>query len=181
MTKQGLERLYNFQHTDGGWGFWHELGHNHQQGAWTFDGTGEVTCNLFSLFVIEKLGGPKPIANERFTQTPRALAKYRKDGANFAKWKSDPFLALYMYAQLQDEFGWSTFQKVFAGYRDAAKGELPKGDDAERDQWLVRFSKTAGKNLAPFFRSWGVPFSAEAEKSLAGLPAWMPQTAGGGK
>ena len=31
----------------GNWGFFHELGHNHQRPDWTFDGTGEVTCNLF--------------------------------------------------------------------------------------------------------------------------------------
>ena len=36
-----------------GWGFYHELGHNHQQSAWTFDGTVEVTCNLFSLYVVQ--------------------------------------------------------------------------------------------------------------------------------
>lgn len=32
----------------GEWGLFHELGHNHQADAWTFDGTVEVTCNLFS-------------------------------------------------------------------------------------------------------------------------------------
>ncbi len=32
----------------GEWGLFHELGHNHQSAAWTFDGTGEVTVNLFS-------------------------------------------------------------------------------------------------------------------------------------
>ena len=41
--------------TKGGWGFYHELGHNHQQAAWTFDGTVEVTCNLYSLYVLETL------------------------------------------------------------------------------------------------------------------------------
>ncbi len=41
--------------TKGGWGFYHELGHNHQQSAWTFDGTVEVTCNLFSMYVLETL------------------------------------------------------------------------------------------------------------------------------
>lgn len=39
----------------GGWGFYHELGHNHQLPEWTFEGTGEVTCNWFALYVHEML------------------------------------------------------------------------------------------------------------------------------
>lgn len=34
---------------NGDWGIFHEMGHNMQRGWWTFDGTGEVTCNIFSL------------------------------------------------------------------------------------------------------------------------------------
>ncbi|CAN5393874.1 hypothetical protein BH11PLA2_BH11PLA2_50470 [soil metagenome] len=32
---------------DGAWGYFHELGHNHQQRDWTPEGTVEVTCNLY--------------------------------------------------------------------------------------------------------------------------------------
>lgn len=39
---------------------------------------------------------------------------------------------------------------------------------------MVRFSKTVGKNLAPFFRKWGVPVTDAAAQSVASLPAWMP-------
>ena len=42
---------------DSGWGPYHELGHNHQDGMWTFDGTGEVTCNVFTLYVLENVCG----------------------------------------------------------------------------------------------------------------------------
>jgi len=38
----------------GSWGHFHEMGHNHQQGDWTFEGTGEVTENLFSLYVMQR-------------------------------------------------------------------------------------------------------------------------------
>ena len=42
--------------TDGDktWGFYHELGHNHQRPEWTWEGCGEVTNNLFSLYGDEK-------------------------------------------------------------------------------------------------------------------------------
>jgi hypothetical protein len=88
--------------------------------------------------------------------------------------KSDPFLALTMYHQLRTAFGWETYKKVFAEYRDLPKEQRPKNDDEERDQWMVRFSKATGKNLGPFFEAWGVPTSAAARDSIKNLAAWMP-------
>ncbi len=64
---------------------------------------------------------------------------------------------------------------VFGGAgRAAPKDELPKNDDEKRDQWMVRLSKTAGKNLGPFFQAWGVPVSQAAPDEIKKLPAWMP-------
>lgn len=37
------------------WGFFHEIGHNLQNLEWVFDGTSEVTCNLFTLYVFDSL------------------------------------------------------------------------------------------------------------------------------
>ena len=39
------------------WGFFHEMGHNHQQPDWTFDGTGEVTNNVFVLYILDTVCG----------------------------------------------------------------------------------------------------------------------------
>jgi hypothetical protein len=39
---------------------------------------------------------------------------------------------------------------------------------------LTRYSRAAGRNLAPFFRAWGVPVSDAACLSVADLPGWMP-------
>ena len=92
----------------------------------------------------------------------------------FPRWKSDPFLALTMYHQLRTGFGWETYKKVFAQYRELPKTERPKTDDEKRDQWLVRYSRACGKNLGPFFEAWGVPTTESARKSIADLPGWMP-------
>ena len=51
-----LERLKR----EGSWGHFHELGHNRQEGAWTFAGTGEVTCNLFTLYAMDTVVGIEP-------------------------------------------------------------------------------------------------------------------------
>lgn len=162
--------------TEGSWGHFHELGHNHQSSDWTFNGTGEVTVNLFSLYCIDRccdfgVYGHGNISPEKRAAKTKA---YLDGGAKFDAWKSDPFLALCMYIQLQEAFGWEAFKRVFAEYRALPDAERPKTDNEKRDQWLVRFSRTVGRNLGPFFQTWGVPTSEEARKSIADLPVWMP-------
>ncbi|MEX0742171.1 MAG: M60 family metallopeptidase, partial [Phycisphaeraceae bacterium] len=60
MTHMDVQRAFVDLQTlknDGNWGFYHEIGHNHQSPEWTFDGTVEVTVNLFTLYVYEKVNG----------------------------------------------------------------------------------------------------------------------------
>ena len=98
-------------------------------------------------------------------------------GSPFDTWKGDPFLALWMYVEIQAAFGWEPFQKVFAEYRDLPAGERPRNDDEKRDQWLVRMSRAVGRDLGPFFAWWGVPVSDRARAEVEALPDWMPETA----
>ncbi|MHC5023038.1 MAG: M60 family metallopeptidase [Planctomycetota bacterium] len=157
------------------WGWWHELGHNHQQGAWTFAGTGEVTCNLFTLYVIEHFTGQPAAGHERVLKHAAKARQYQHGGANFERWKREPFLALSMYMELQAAFGWDAYKTVFAEYRDLPRDARPRTDAEKRDQWMVRFSRAVGHNLGPFFTRWGVPTSDEARASIEDLPVWMPE------
>ncbi len=158
------------------WGFFHEMGHNHQQSDWTFEGTGEVTNNVFALYILDTVCGVTTHTHPALEPAARQarLQKYLDGGAKFDSWKSDPFLALTMYIQLQQGFGWETYKKVFAEYRRLPESERPKTDQEKRDQWLVRFSRAAGRNLGPFFQAWGVPTTPGARASVAALPPWMP-------
>ena len=153
------------------WGFWHELGHNHQVPDWTFVGTTEVTCNLFSMYVLNTLYDV-PV-KETFKYDATRMSKYFADGSKFAEWRAEPFLALMMYAQLADGLGWEALQSALGAYATLTAAERPKNDDQKRDQWLVRLSQASGRNLGPFFRKWGVPVSQAALDSVADLPAWM--------
>jgi hypothetical protein len=169
------DKLMSNQH-GGIWGLFHETGHNHQSRDWTFRGAGEVTVNLFTVYVLENVCGLTSEAHASFTKKARAekLEKYLKSGAKFETWKKDPFLALDMYIRMQEAFGWEAFKKTFAEYRELAPAERPKDDDQRRDQWLVRFSRTVGRNLGPYFEAWGVPTSSSARDSISDLPVWMP-------
>lgn len=162
---------------DSGWGPYHEMGHNHQDDAWTFDGTGEVTCNIFTLYVLENVCGVADASKQKVLgeDAAKARATYLSNGAKFETWQSDPFLALQMYAQVRLAFGWDVYRKVFAEYRTLRPGERPKNDDERRDQWMIRLSRATGWDLGAFFQAWGVPTSKSARDSIADLPAWMPE------
>jgi len=161
----------------GVWGLFHEMGHNHQSPDWTFQGAGEVTVNLFTLYVFQKACGLEPASFEYVSGSGIARKKkeYLSEGRDFAKWKKDPFLALQMYVQMQEAFGWIAFRKIFKEYKNLHPSQRPKTDNEKRDQWLVRFSKTVNRNLGPFFEAWGVPTSEEARTSIAHLPPWLPK------
>jgi hypothetical protein len=162
----------------GDWGLFHELGHQHQDTDWTFSGTGEVTVNLFTLYVLQTVctqrdgPGHEAISPQR---RERAIREHLAAGAPFDRWRESPFLALTMYCELIEAFGWDTFRKVFAEYRALPPGQRPASDDAKRDLWLVRMSQATGRNLGPFFETWGVPVSPAARASVKHLPPWMPE------
>ncbi|MEJ5170675.1 MAG: M60 family metallopeptidase, partial [Fimbriimonadales bacterium] len=160
------------------WGHWHELGHNHQSGLWTFEGTGEVTNNVFTLYTMERVSGKKWWQNTHPAmtreETEKRLRTYLQAGAPFDRWKSDPFLALTMYVQVVDAFGWDAIRRAFASYHRMSPNERPVSDQQKRDAWMLALSRATGRNLGPFFRSWGVPVSEEAVRKLAGMPQWLP-------
>lgn len=159
----------------GRWGYYHELGHNHQNDDWTFRGTVEVTVNLFTLYSFEVVNGI-PVADNQ-----RGSAEFRKKLMAKINWqqpdfsKLDAFEALVMYEQLEQAFGWDSFKNLFRKYRSLPEAERPKTDLEKRDRWLVEFSRQTGKNLGPFFRAWGLETSPQAQAAVAGLPCWTPQ------
>jgi Peptidase M60, enhancin and enhancin-like/N-terminal domain of M60-like peptidases len=161
-----------------GWGFYHEIGHNHQRGDFTFDGTGEVTNNVIGMYCYEAvlkkdwLIGHPAITDEARKEN---VKKIKKSDNKWQDWKSNPFLALTTYIQLVQEFGWESWRKYLYSFDDPTFGPAPKGDDERRDQFLVRYSKITNKNLGPFFDAWGIPVSSAAKAEVSKLDPWMPK------
>jgi len=161
-----------------GWGFYHELGHNHQRPDFTFEGTGEVTNNVLALYVYHQVLGKDPyIGHSAITRDAQKehIQEIKKARDKFSVWKTEPFVALTTYAQLIDGFGWEAWRKYLHSFADASFGATPKDDDDRRDQFLVRYSKIVNKNLGPFFEAWGIPVSSGAKAQVSKLEAWMPK------
>jgi len=164
------------RHTDPRWGLFHEIGHNHQESDWTFSQVGEVTCNLFSVYVLETVCGmtDRTAMHPGLRNREQRIQEYFREGPSLDRFARDPFLGLIPYLQLQETFGWKAYKQVFASYRNSPPKPRLTNDLAKIDEWVVRFSQVVGRNLAPFHRAWGLPVSAAAETKVAHLPVWMP-------
>lgn len=163
-----------------GWGFYHEIGHNHQRPSFTFDGAGEVTNNVIGMYCYDAvLGKDWLIGHGGISEQARKdhVQKIKKAAGKdkWQAWKSDPFLALTTYIQLVQAFGWESWRAYLHSFADPSFGPVPQGDDEARDQFLVRYSKITKKNLGPFFEAWGIPVSNAAKAEVSRLEAWMPK------
>lgn len=92
---------------DGNWGIYHELG-NHQDYKWTTNGTGEVTNNIYSLYLFYKMHGVPVFKNSWLMSNLAQLTNNIKkhfalpQNEKLANYSADPQLGLYMYAVLID-------------------------------------------------------------------------------
>jgi hypothetical protein len=157
------------------WGHVHELGHMHQKKDWTYQGTGEVTVNLFSLYALEKVYG-EPLERaeparvqglvDAWFKKPTAERNWMKGGGAWDK--------LAFYQLLIGEFGWAPFIKVFTDYRQIPLDKKLQADQNRAGDFMARFSREVGKNLEPYFRVWGVQLNPEYRAQVQGLPVWLP-------
>ena len=160
-------RVIRAGEVDDVWGFFHEMGHNHQNPDWTFDGTGEVTVNFFTLYNMLKICGRTTRRTKMGAPNlRRRVEKWRAAGRPLDQWKRDPFLALDFFARLADKYGWEAFERLFAEYRALSASERPKTDLEKREQWCSRLSRIVGEDLTDEFRFLGVRSVSPAPREL---------------
>ena len=179
FNSERLEKL-------GNWGLFHELGHNMQQDWWSksrsgvecvgfigviclaFDGTGEVTVNIFTLHAMDKVCHHQPWIHSWLNDQMSSTKEYVQTGSKFDEWKEKPGVALFIYAQLIREYGWESYKDVFREYENT-KPHLDS-DQEKMDHWIKTFSRRVGQNLVPLFKFWGFPVSASTVDELQALP-----------
>ncbi|WP_233635778.1 M60 family metallopeptidase [Hymenobacter setariae] len=169
----------DFMWKTGSWGHFHELGHRHQFRGIDFDGLSEVSVNLYTMYVFDKLLHRGLYANnhERLRskqQVTEEVKRYLANSPSFEKWKADPFLALVMYVQLIDAFGWEPIEQVYRQYRQLPRSQYPATEAAKRDYWFSAISTATRRNLGPFFAQWRVLVGEEAAQRVANYPTWLP-------
>jgi hypothetical protein len=157
--------------TQGDWGYFHELGHNHEAQACTFGSDYvEVNVNFCSLYVMEKVVGIDPTAGHAALSSIDKLLHERLGSAK----NNGAFQNLAMYYLPIKALGWDAFHNALASYsvRDGGKGI--KSREEKMDQWILRYSQAAGKNLVPYFAAFDVTCSDKTRATLQSLPVWLP-------
>ncbi|CAF1425627.1 unnamed protein product [Adineta ricciae] len=157
----------NFLKKNGSWGIFHEIGHNLQRDWWTFDGTTEVTSNIFTLYVLDTICHIRPGIHTWNREAISNTRQYIENGANFTMWKEDSSLALHIYAQLAREFDWKSYKSVFLHY-ERIKPSLSNNQE-KIDYWIETFSRQVQQNLVPLFKFWGFPISQPTINTLSSL------------
>ena len=154
---------------EGNWGFFHELGHNHQCSAWTFTGQTEVTCNLFSLYVMEKLvGKPTGRGHPAMEKLDELLAKRFAAEPNMG-----PFEQLATFVVLIRAHGWGPLRETLRSYAAEA---APNGSTKEQlqDIFVRRYGKAAKADVSGYFEKMGYRVEATTKSALKGFPAFKP-------
>jgi hypothetical protein len=160
--------------TVGGWGFFHEIGHNHQFADWSWTGTTENTVNIWSVYAMENVvglpprtGHPAIVATERTNR----INAYITGGRNFARdWSV--WTGLETFLQLQQGFGWNLFTTLNREYMALPEAMRPTTESARINEWVTRSCRVANRNLAPFYTSWAFPLTDAARTACAAYPAW---------
>ncbi|MEK7019770.1 M60 family metallopeptidase [Bacillus sp. FSL R9-9410] len=154
--------------TKDGWGPWHEMGHQRQQLPWKWDGLGEVTNNIYSMFSQRAWGNPSNLENDgryesafTYLNKPQSEKDYNKI--------DDVFIKLVMFWQLDLAFGEDFYPKLHQLYRAMPNEELPKTDDEQIQGFIYNTSKVAQKNSLPFFDKWGLKASPETRQKIEAL------------
>ena len=158
---------------EGAWGFFHELGHNHQSGDWTYDGAGEVTVNIFSMYVSQEFSHLDIRSVWDLKNLDAKIKKYVEEGKTYQRLKEDLCLHLGIYQRIALEFGFGAIKQFFGSFYEPGSYK-PQNDNEKIQEWAKRMSRITGCNMAKVFHVWGFPVSPatlDEVKTLKDAPA----------
>jgi hypothetical protein len=168
----------NYMWKNGTWGHFHELGHRHQFDGIDFRGLGEVSVNLFTMYTFDRLLKKglynHPDIPDRKTVINK-VKTYMSDPNKGTSFTTDPFMALSMYIELIEGFGWALIENVYQKYRNLPIEQYPLTDQAKRDFWFVSICEATKKDLSGFFEKWNLPASKEARAKVGIYDRWLPE------
>lgn len=158
------------------WGIWHETGHTHQQDSWTWDSIGEISVNIFSLYVQEKFGRPSTLAQVQDDETLTNFEKARKYIADPKKNYlvsneeadyNELFSKLVMFHQLRTVYGWDSIKRLHQYFRKQPYVEIEGETDADKaNKFIYAMCVVTQNNLIDFFRKWGLNADAATIRKI---------------
>jgi hypothetical protein len=173
----------------GNWGVFHEVGHNNQQGTyWSWSTLGEVTCNIFSFKVANRLSAITPSAwppkhpalataiPAAITWASSAIGSRNFDGTDAAI--NDPFARLTPFVQIMSKIpanwgypgqpdGWNFVTELYKKARRSNRISLT--DQNKRDFVYETLCDFTRRDMRLFFRAWGITVSTIALNKMAGV------------
>jgi hypothetical protein len=160
---------------DGDWGTAFLLGRRFQSRDWIVPGADDATVALFELYALEQVSGRTLADSPNSSLAPAArsarIDAYVSGGRNYGR-DFNGLVALEMYLQLVEGFGWAALRRLVHEYQSLPELERPATDDARVQQWVVRSSRVYNRDLAPFYARWGLPVSASTRTVTSMHPAW---------
>src|SRR5699024_1825233 len=124
---------------DNGWGPWHELGHVHQQKAWTPKVFVEVTVNIFSMTVQNHYGGTSRLKEENvYDKVSEYFKQEEKDFESL-----EFFEQLLMVWQLRLAYGEQFYPHLFKYVRELPTEEIPEDDEDKMQKFILWSSMIA--------------------------------------
>lgn len=165
-SKEGMAFVLDInKFTSDGWGPWHELGHVHQQTAWTPELFTEVTTNLYSLTVQRYFGLPSRLETDNiYEKAFQYLDSTSKDFSDVDIWEK-----LVMFWQLDLAYGEEIYPLIHKLVRETPESELPTNDEDKVQKIMFWASQATKQNLIPFFEKWGVNITDENKKQIKDL------------
>ncbi|MFJ8751639.1 M60 family metallopeptidase [Streptomyces sp. NPDC102441] len=159
-----------------GWGFYHELGHLHQQSVYKPEALTEVTVNIYSLAAQRTLGEKSNLLTvdtaTGLTYFQSARQKFGTAGLSYEK-SFGAYEQLVPLRQLELAFGDDFWPRLHKLVREENQGAVNTGD-VERYRALATYaSRVAGYDLTGFFLdTWAFPVdgTGRAELAALGLP-----------
>lgn len=145
-----------------GWGPWHELGHHYQLEDMNWNGMGEVTVNLVSLYIQREFDGR---ASRLDSIWPQAFEYFKNAKKDFQK-IGDLFIQVAMFWQLDVTFGKDFYARLGHRYRTLPDADRPKTSAQKMQLFILETSRVTSHDLSPFFLMWGITPTAETIKKL---------------
>jgi hypothetical protein len=176
VTSRDMVTIDGIQNVRSGWGFWHELGHNYQQGAWVWDDVVEVTVNIHSLNMQDRYKNESRLFTENAYKNSFEYLNSSREDKDYNDYKQVGFFErLVMFRQLQLAYGWEFYTKLHIAYRELSEEEQPQNKQQKIDLFVYMACKISGDNLLEFFNKWGLRYSPSAGEKVNKLKLPKPQ------